>query len=310
MRHLTLRQFRTIASIHAEGTIINASKVLGLTAPALTLQLKAAEAAAGVALFQRTNRGMRLTDAGRAFLDAAHAIDERLRLLRDEVEAIRGIKKGTMVLGVVSTAKYFAPRLIAAFMKATPGIAIRLMVGNRAETIANLAEYRVDIALMGRPPQDVQVHASAFGDHPLVIVAAPDHPLAGRRRISRQRIAQEHFLVRETGSGTRMSFERFLGDLPGWLDDSGTEMESNETIKQAVIAGLGVAFISAHTVAFEIETGRLAVLDIVDLPVMREWYSVVRSDRTATPAVVAFLVFLAKHGASFLPTLPRASRAR
>lgn len=311
MRHVTLRQLRAVAAIQSTGKIVNAAKVLGLTPPALTLQLKQAEEAAGLALFERASQGMRLTDAGRAFVDAAHAIEERLRLLSDEIAAIRGVKRGSLVLGVVSTAKYFAPRLIAGFMRAYPDITLRLVVGNRAETIAHLANYRVDVALMGRPPNDVPVQAKMFGPHPHIIIAAPGHPLAAHRRISKQRIAKEHFIIRERGSGTRISFERFLGELPGRLDDPGTEMESNETIKQAVMAGLGVAFISSHTVASEIETGRLVVLDVAGLPIMREWYSVVRGDRTVTPAVAAFLDFLSRHGGAHLPVLPAlASGAR
>lgn len=308
MNHITLRQLRGLAAIHAEGTIVNASRVLGLTGPALTLQLQQVEAMAGAALFERTNRGMRPTDAGRAFVEAAHAIEDRLRQLRDDVEAIRGGRSGTLALGVVSTAKYFAPQLIAAFARAHTGIAVKLLVGNRAETISNLADYKVDVALMGRPPQDLEVRATVFGEHPLVIISAPDHPLATRRRISRELIARERFLVRELGSGTRMAFERFLGDLPGRSEDPGTEMGSNETIKQAVMAGMGIAFISAHTVAMEVEADRLRVLDVEGLPVRREWYSVVRADRAVTPAIEAFLAFLADHGASHLPAAAVCSR--
>ena len=115
---------------------------------------------------------------------------------------------------------------------------------------------------------------SAFGDHPLVIIAPPDHPLARARDISKERIAEEHFLIREPGSGTRISLEIFLSDVPGRLDDLGVEMGSNETIKQAVMAGLGIAFISAHTIASEVEAGRLVILDVVGMPIRRQWFAV------------------------------------
>lgn len=301
MRNITLRHLRIISAIHSEGKIINAAKALGLTGPAVTLQLQQVEEEAGIQLFERASQGMRPTDAGFAFIEAAHAIDERLRLLQEEIDAIKGIRKGHLIVGAVSTAKYFAPQIIAGFKREFPDIELRLVIGNRAETIAKLKDHVLDIALMGRPPPDLPVEARVFGDHPLIIAAAPDHPLAQARDITKARIAKEHFIVREPGSGTRMSFERFLGDIPGRLEQPGTEMDSNETIKQAVMAGLGVAFISAHTIAFEVQAGRLSVLDVIGMPIRRQWYSVVRSDRVVTPAIGAFCTFLARKGAAFLP---------
>lgn len=301
MRNVTLKQFKAIQAIVDHGKIVNAAKVLGLTASAVTIQIKQVEEEIGLALFDRTADGMRPTAAGLAFVDAAQAIDERLRLLEDQMDAIKGVRTGTLRLGVVSTAKYFAPSLMAAFMKEYPDIDMRLMVGNRADTIANLKSHDVDVALMGRPPKDVPLRASAFGDHPLVIVAPPEHPLARLRDISKERIAEEKFLVREPGSGTRISLEIFLGEVPGRLDDPGVEMGSNETIKQAVMAGLGIAFISAHTIASEVESGRLAILDVVGMPIRRQWFGVMRSDRAISPAMATFHDFLMRRGAMYLP---------
>ena len=303
MKNITLRQMRTVAAIWRHGKIVNASKALHLTAPALTLQLKQVEEEAGMLLLDRTGEGMRPTPAGLALNNAAQAIEERLRVLADEIDAIRGARKGSLIVGAVSTAKYFASRLFAAFVRDYPGVDMRLVIGNRAETIASLKNHEADFALMGRPPHDLPVRASVFGEHPLVIVAAPDHPLASRRGIARQEIAREHFMVREPGSGTRISFERFLGEIPGRLDAPGTEMDSNETIKQAVMAGLGIAFISAHTVAWEVEAGRLVILDVIDLPIRRQWFGVVRTDRVLTPTMAAFEQFLAERGAGFLPAI-------
>ncbi|MBS3648358.1 LysR family transcriptional regulator [Pseudaminobacter sp. 19-2017] len=305
MLNLTLRQLRAVETIATSGKIVNAAKQLNLTGPAVTIQLKQAEETLGLTLFDRTADGMRPTAAGLAVLDAAQAIEQRLRMLRDQIDAIKGVRSGSLRLGVVSTAKYFAPRLMAAFIKEYPDIEMRLLVGNRAETIASLRNHDLDIALMGRPPRDVPVRASAFGDHPLVIVAAPDHPLAKRRDISKEEIAAEHFLIREPGSGTRISLEIFLSDVPGRLDDLGVEMGSNETIKQAVMAGLGIAFISAHTIASEVESGRLAVLDVVGMPIRRQWFGVMRTDRAISPAMATFHDFLMRKGASHLPHFGR-----
>lgn len=301
MRNVTFKQFKAVQAIVDHGKIVNAAKVLGLSPPAVTIQLRQVEEEIGLALFDRTADGMRPTAAGLAFVDAAQAIDERLRLLEDQMDAIKGVRTGSLRLGVVSTAKYFAPSLMAAFMKEYPDIAMRLIVGNRAETIASLKNHDLDIALMGRPAKDVPVRATAFGDHPLVIVAPPDHPLAGMHDISKERIAEENFLVREPGSGTRISLEIFLSELPGRLDDPGVEMGSNETIKQAVMAGLGIAFISAHTIASEVEAGRLVILDVVGMPIRRQWFAVMRTDRAISPAMATFHDFLMRKGAMYLP---------
>lgn len=304
MLNLSVRQMRSLIAIEQTGKISLAANQLGLTGPAVTLQLKQLEEETGLPLFDRTPEGMRPTAAGQAVLDAAHAVQERLRMLEEEITAFKGGKRGTLKLGAVSTAKYFTPRLIAAFQKNHPDIDIELFDGNRAKTINALRHQTIDIAIMGRPPRDIDVEAYLFGDHPLVIVAPPDHPLARKRDISKEDIAAEKFLVREPGSGTRTSLEIFFADVPGKNDNLGTEMGSNESIKQAVMAGLGIAFISAHTIEQELQMGRLVILDVVGMPIRRQWFSVCRSDRTQSPAMRIFRDFLIREGARYLPIIP------
>jgi DNA-binding transcriptional LysR family regulator len=305
MRNISLRQLRAMSAIQRHGKIVSAAAELGLTPPAVTLQLQQLEHETGLVLFDRTPDGMRATAAGLAVLDAAQAVEERLRVLSDEIDAVKGVKQGSLRLGVVSTAKYFAPRLMAAFMADFPGIEMRLKVGNRAQTIDSLKNHDLDIALMGRPPDDVPVRAVVIGDHPLVIIAAPDHPLVRQRDISKEIIAGESVLLREPGSGTRTSMEIFMRGVTGWMDSPAIEMDSNETIKQSVMAGLGVAFISGHTVSYELEAGRLALLDVVGMPLRRQWFAVARSDRVMTPAMAAFHDFLARSGTRYLPAFGR-----
>ncbi len=278
--------------------------MLGLTGPAVTLQLKQLETELGIALFDRTPDGLRPTVAGKAALDCAHAVLERMRILENDIEQIKDVRKGSLRLGVVSTAKYFAPRLIAVFKNHYPDITIELFVGNRHETIGALANHAIDIALMGRPPKEISVRAMVFGDHPLVIVAPPSHYLAGKRDITKETIAREHFIIREPGSGTRTSLEIFFSDIPEKMEALGTEMGSNETIKQAVMAGLGVAFISAHTIEQELQLRRLVILDVIGMPIRRQWFSVSRSDRSLSPAMAAFNEFLREEGIRHLPLIP------
>lgn len=303
MAEFSLRQLQVVAAIHRTGKIVHACKELGLTQPAVSLQLQEAEARAGTPLFHRTPEGMRPTAAGEAVIDAALLIEERLRILSDELTTIATGRKGRLRLGVVSTAKYFAPPMIAAFKREQPDVEVSLFVGNRTETINNLRDRRVDIALMGRPPQEFPVRAVMFGQHPFVMVAPPSHPLATVKGIEKERIAAESFLIRERGSGTRLALDLFLSDVAGRLDEPGTEMDSNETIKQAVMAGLGIALISAHTIALEVELGRIVVLDVAGMPIMRHWFSVSRADHVLTPAMISFEDFLEATGKTLLPEL-------
>lgn len=305
MKNLTLKQLRFIQAIESFKKISLAADHLNLTAPAITLQLKQVEEQTGLILFERKPTGMKITSTGRAFIEAAGAIDRVMIELEDRISAIKGAKTGHIRLGVVSTAKYFAPFLVAAFKRSNPEVIIDLQVGNRDATIAKLKNSEADIFLMGRPPTDIATNAAIFGDNPLIIVASPRHPLARQRDISKERIAEENFLIREKGSGTRISLEIYLGEIPGKLDTLGHEMDSNETIKQSVMAGLGVGFISAHTVAEEISSGRLVPLDVEGIPIKRQWFSVTRTDRSISPAMQRFQDFLVSEGSRYLPHYSR-----
>ncbi len=303
MRQITLRQLRAVLAVHRLGKIHIVAREVGLTPSAVTLQIQQAEAELNATLFDRTREGFRATAAGLAVIAAAQSIELRLSQLADELTAVRDVGGGILRLGAVSTAKYFAPALAAAFMAEFPGVEVQLRIGNRSTIMTDLTDRTIDIALMGRPPWQLPVQSWLIGEHPFVIIAAAGHPLAGSAHIAKRRIAEENLLVREQGSGTRNSLELFLADIPGRSDRLGAEFESNESIKQAVMAGLGVAFISGHTIATEVELGRLAVLDVVETPVRKQWFAVNRLGRSLSPAMTAFRDFVERRGSSFLPTL-------
>lgn len=309
MRNLTLRQLRAVRAVMRHRKISSAAAQLALTAPAVTIQIKEVERELGILLFDRTADGVHPTSAGRAVVEAARMIEERLDELSSDIDAIKGIRKGELTLGIVSTASFFAPRIVAHFMKLYPGISLQLMVGNRAEVIAALEARSVNMVLMGRPPRDLAVRSALIGDHPHVIIAAPDHPLVDETAISKERIAREPFLVREVGSGTRSSLEFFLSDIDDRPDRIGIEMGSNETIKQAVMAGLGIAFISAHVIKLELELRQLAILDVVGTPVHRQWFLVRRADRALAYALATFQDFLVERSSDFLPHFPGTTTA-
>jgi DNA-binding transcriptional LysR family regulator len=304
MRNLTLKQLQAVAAVARLGTITRAAQELHITPAALTSRIQQLEAEVGLSLFDRTNTGLKVTDAGREMLSAIDSINVAIEACIERLDALKGVAGGRVAIGAVSTAKYFAPQAIAGFSRAHPAVEISLLVGNRAETIASLRSYDLDLAIMGRPPHDFAVQAEPIGDHPLVIIAHPEHCLAGRRGLKRANLVDEAFLVREDGSGTRTVFEEFMAGLVVKRPRFGIDAGSNETIKQAVMAGLGIALISGHTVATELADGRLTMLDVEGLPVRRRWFAVRRSDKVLGPAATALWQVIIERGSDFLPDLP------
>jgi LysR family transcriptional regulator for metE and metH len=303
MRRVTLKQLRALMAAAQRGTVSGAAETLNVTPPAVSLQLRLLEETAGMPLLERRKEGLRLTGGGRELLDTAHRIEAALIECDEALEALNGVEGGRVSVGVVSTAKYFAPRALAAFAKTHPKVEVRLQVGNREETLAALRSYDLDFAVTGRPPEDDAVEKAVIGDHPHIIVGPAGHRLARRRRIALKDLAGETFLLREQGSGTRLLMQRLFSDA-GLSPNLGMEIGSNETIKQAVMAGLGIALISAHTVSAEIEDGRLAAFRVKGLPVMRQWFVVKQQDKRLLPAARALWDFFETSGAGFLPATP------
>jgi LysR family transcriptional regulator, low CO2-responsive transcriptional regulator len=309
MRHVTVRQLRTFAEVLRCGSFAAAAQALHLTPPAVTLQMRQLEESAGLPLLERSGSRLEPTQAGQEVANAAQRIDLAIADCTDALIALRGLKGGRVSIGVVSTAKYFAPHALGAFARAFPSVEIRLEVGNRSAIVAALEANTLDLALTGRPPEHLDVDRAPIGEHPHVIVARPNHPLAVRRRLAASVLEEETFLVREPGSGTRNLMERFFVDSRV-TPRIGMEMASNETIKQAVMAGLGIAFLSAHTVSAELGDRRLAMLDIVGLPVVRQWFIVKLTRRRLLPAAQALRQFLIDEGEKFLPPIPQNARPK
>lgn len=303
MRNVTLKQLRMVAAAAAGRSFAAAAEALHVTPPAVTAQMKLLEEEVGLALFERDPTGLVPTAAGQEILDAARRIERVLHDARETIDAMRSPDGGRVTVGVVSTAKYFAPRLLAAFAREHPRVELELVVGNRSDVVARFEAGDFDLSIMGRPPETVALESAPIGEHPHVVVAAPDDPLVTAGRLAPERLADRTFLVREAGSGTRTLMESFLARA-GIAPRIGMEIGSNETIKQAVMAGLGLTFISAHTVAAEIEDRRLAVLDVEGLPMWRRWYVVRLARKRPLPASRALIDFVTARGAEFLPRIP------
>ena len=272
---LTLKQLRALDAVARGGSLAAAGAALGLTPPAIHSQIKGLEDAVQVRLLRRAGdgAGSELTEAGAALREAALRIEDVLSQVGANLQALARGQAGRVTLGVVSTAKYFAPRLVKLLQGSHPAIEVALRVGNREAIIEGLERGSFDLAIMGRPPRRPEVEAAPLGPHPHGLVAAPDHPLAGRAP-SLQALFAERFLSREEGSGTRILMSRWLDRIGDGATYETLEMESNETIKQAVMAGLGVAFLSLHTVMDELATGRLVQMAAPGLPIDRHWFLV------------------------------------
>jgi LysR family transcriptional regulator, low CO2-responsive transcriptional regulator len=305
----TLKQLRLLLAAARGGSFAAAAEACHVTPPAVTMQMRQLEDEAGLPLFERDGRHFALTAAGKELLACAEKIEAVLADCAAGIAQLKSLASGRVTVGVVSTAKYFAPQMLAAFARSHPGIDIELIIGNREDTIAAFKAGRLDVAVMGRPPEGVAVESALIGEHPQVLIAPPDHPLAKRHNIPPRALADETVLMREPGSGTRQIAERFL-EKYRIKPHIGMEIGSNETIKQAVIAGLGIAFISAHTIASEIEDGRLKVLDVVGLPEIRQWFVVRPAAKRLMPAAGALRDFLVAEGRRFLPDIGHAPRPR
>lgn len=301
MRRLTLKQLQTVRAVAQSGTIATAADEMKVTPAALTARIKLLESDVGLAFFDRAGGRLRLTDAGQEVVNTTVRMEMLLVELGNTLAALKGKHAGRVSVGILSTAKYFAPRLIAAFSREHPRIELSLSVANRHDTIALLRDYGIDIALMGQPPTDFPVISQPIGDHPQIVIAPVDHPLVGKRGLERADLAKESFIVREDGSGTRGVFDFFFGDIVMRQPHIKFRMGSNEAIKQAVMAGLGLSLISAHTIEKELAAGRLAMLDVKGLPIVRQWFLVRRANWTPTPVGEAYWDFAVAHAAEHMP---------
>jgi DNA-binding transcriptional LysR family regulator len=307
--HLTLRQLKVFESVARHLNYTRAAEELFLTQPAVSMQVKQLEESLGVALFEQLGKRIHLTGAGREVLAYARAITQQLDELESVLNRLKGVAGGRLRISVATTANYFIPTLLGAFSRRYPDVTVSLDVTNRETLLKQLAENAVDLVIMGQPPAELDVEAHAFMENPLVIVAPPDHPLAGKKKIPLARLQDEVFLVREPGSGTRIAMERFFAQR-GMRLKTGMEVGSNEAIKQSVQAGLGLGLLSRATIEQELTLKRLVVLDVADFPIMRHWYVVHRRGKRLAPVAAAFNEFVTREAAKLLRSATNGKKKR
>lgn len=300
---LTLKQLRALRAVADHGSITLAADALTLTPPAVHTQLRSLEANLRCKLLDRnTAGGAQLTTEGQAVLAAEQTIESVLNGCIEKLRALRDGQTGVVVLGVISTGKYFAPGLVAQLRDVFPDIDVILKVGNRDAIVSALQQRSIELAIMGRPPRSPAVTAEPIGEHPHVMIAAPEHPLAGVTSVPAEELLNQTFIAREQGSGTRILMIRYLDRIGEGAPYRLIEMGSNETIKQAVMANLGVAMISQHTVTEELRSGRLVALNAETLPIRRQWYLLHRQDLELTPTLATVFNHISGLKGAFLPS--------
>ncbi|MEI6762514.1 MAG: LysR family transcriptional regulator [Betaproteobacteria bacterium] len=299
MKNATFRQLRVFSEVARQLSFAKAARALHLTPPAVTMQVRELEGHVGMPLFDRSGRHVTLTTAGEYILVHTRKMLATLKDAEDTAARLLKLEVGTLTIGMVSTAKYFLPHLLAQFRREHEGIEIRLAVGNREQLVQMLHANEVDIAIMGRPPKELATRAEPFAAHPHVFVAPVDHPLTQGGPLTPEALRGQGFILREEGSGTRAALEKFL--LQARVEPRVTmEMASNETIKQAVIAGMGLSFLSLHTLGLELDNRLIALLPIEGAPVVRAWNVVHTLAKLLSPAAEAFRYFVLEHGEDYL----------
>jgi DNA-binding transcriptional LysR family regulator len=299
MKHATLRQLKVFEAAARRLSFSRAAEELHLTQPAVSTQIKLLQQHAGVALFEQLGKKVHLTPAGTELLRYSRAIIELFRQAGEAMAARQGVSGGTLKVAVISAGDTFFPQLLAQFARGAPGVKLNLGVFNRQQLLQQLSDNLTDLAVMVRPPRELDTVNEPFAPHPYVIVARPDHPLAHRRRLPVSALLHEPWLSRERGSDTWNSMEDGFGAQLARLNIA-MEIRSTETIKQAVIAGLGISFLSAHAIGHELHRRQLAVLDVVGFPLQLQWYVVHLRQKVLAPVALAFRSFLLERGAQLI----------
>jgi len=288
--HTTFRQLEIFEAIARLGSFTRASEELYLTQPTVSMQMKKLTDIVGAPLVEQVGKRVLLTEDGRELAQASREIFAILERFTMSVAERQGLERGRLKLMAITTASYFAPRLLGEFSKLHPGIEVSLRVTNKEQVLASMADNLDDLYLLGAPPVEIDVVATPIMDNPIVVLAAPGHPLAGEKQLTLARLAQEPWVMREAGSGTRTAIERLFRDH-GLEIRPRLELGSNEAIKQAILADLGISALSCHALTLH-QPDQFAVLEVEGFPILRHWYAVHPAGRQISTVARAFLDFL------------------
>lgn len=291
MIQATLHQLKVFETVARLGSFTKAAEELYITQPTVSSQVKQLTQAVGLPLFEQIGKQLYLTAAGRELSATCHDIFEQLDNFEMKVADLKGMKQGKLRLAVVTTAKYFVPRVLGSFCQKYPGIDVSLQVNNHQEIICRMQDNLDDLYILSQPPEDLDLCAEPFLDNPLVVVARRDHPLAKQRNIPIKQLTGEAFIMREPGSGTRKAVQNLL-DKHKVKVQVRLELGSNEAIKHAIAGGLGISVLSKHTLVWENVSGELTILDVQHFPIQRRWYVVYLGGKHLSVVAQTFLEYL------------------
>lgn len=296
----TFRQLRLFLAFSEHLSVTAAARACHVTQPTASMQLRELAEGVGMPLYEQVGKRLYLTPAGEALARTARAMMDEWTAFEQHMDGIKGMTRGRLRLSVVSTAKYFVPRLLGSFCAALPDIDVALEVLNRDGVVRRLRDNLDDLYIMSMPPEDLELERHAFLSNPLEIIAPAGYPLAGRRRLPLAELAPLRFILREKGSGTRLVGDRHFASL-GFRPDIRMELGGNEAIKQAVAAGLGLGVVSRHALAGQPGEEGLAVLEVEGFPVQSSWWTLYRKGKKLTPVAAAFLHHLEQAGRAGAP---------
>lgn len=300
MMHVTLRQLQAFEAVARLKSFSRAAEEMHVTQPTVSKLIRLLHEQVELPLLEQLGKKVFLTEAGQElYATCADWLDTWGRF-EQTISNLKGLKQGRLKLAAVTTTKYFMPRILGPFCARYPGIDIALEVVNRDRLLERLAQNKDDLYIMGVPPEGMDTESEPFLDNPLIVLAAASHPMAGRKRIPFAELAHETFLVRERGSGTRMTMERVFQERGTQLKIK-MELGSNEAIKQAVAGGLGLALLSRSTLNLDPSQKELVVLDVEGFPIMRAWYVVRPKGKQISVVAATFLEFLRGHIQLFIP---------
>jgi DNA-binding transcriptional LysR family regulator len=285
--NVTFRQLRLFLALADTGSVSAAARLLHVTQPTASMQLRQATRAIGVSLYEVIARRVHLTEAGRELARTARSMAADWAAFEQQIDAMRGLTRGRLSVAVVSTAEYFVPRLLGTFCASHPDVDLSLEVLNRDGVVRRLHDNLDDLYVMSRPPADARVHREPFLPNPLVVVAAASHPLATRRRMRLSELAGTRFILRERGSGTRLAVDAHFR-RSRFKPDVRLELGSNEAIREAVAGNLGIAVLSAHALPDRPEGHGLAVLNVAGFPISSAWYVVYPRAKQLSPIATVF----------------------
>lgn len=297
--NVSFRQLRLFLALHETGSVSGAARAMHVTQPTASMQLREIGEAVGLPLYEVIGRKVHLTPAGHDLARTARAMVREWDSFGQQVAATKGLARGRLKVSVVSTAKYFVPRLLGSFCASHPDIDIALEVQNRDGVVARLLENRDDLYIMSMPPAHIDVERHAFLPNPLVVIAPENHPLAGTPAIPLAALAGERFLLREQGSGTRLACDAFFAQQ-GFAPNVRLELGSNEAIKQAVAGGLGLSVVSRHALAAHLAEDQLTVLDVQGFPVLSNWWTLYPRGKRLSPVAQVFLDHLERTARDWL----------